>query len=449
MNRDHISLVLPRDKEEKQEDTDFTLYVMDLSYFSGKMEAYFRYQDLNWDRVEPSLSALGSIKLKSGTSQVPLVWDSKAGLWLRDTTYIMQYLEEKYPEKVRRTLPSDQVESFLCLLLEDWADEYLWRPAMYYRWEPRFDAGQISTRFSWEFLDTVDLPFAWLITKSSLQIYCARFRQWLFSVFGEGVETTAQHKAVQAQYLGTLAALQSLLSKQPFIFGTQPTRADFGLMGPFFRHFSSDPTPRKILQQRAPAVLEWVARMWNCKYSSITSDSVTCSAGEAWELLQPFVQEYLEYLHSNAVAWRKGQENFLFSFQGVLSKVQTVQYRVWCRLELQRFVIKLKPEEEEKVNEEKLKEFEEEKPNKLESLLREAGCWESLWQDGMIECLPEQDLTPPYCCPPPTNSSIESPKWPAEPLIKRFFLAKLNQFWSLILVFCLLTFALILQWVLY
>ena len=32
------------------------------------------------------------------------------------------------------TLTGDPVADFFSLLLEDWADEYLWRPAMYYRW---------------------------------------------------------------------------------------------------------------------------------------------------------------------------------------------------------------------------------------------------------------------------------------------------------------------------
>ena len=45
MNRDHISLKLPREEGESEEKEDeFTMYVMDLSYFSGKLECYFNYQ---------------------------------------------------------------------------------------------------------------------------------------------------------------------------------------------------------------------------------------------------------------------------------------------------------------------------------------------------------------------------------------------------------------------
>ena len=45
MNEDHISLKLPREKEEEEsEEKEFTMYVMDISYFSGKLECYFNFQ---------------------------------------------------------------------------------------------------------------------------------------------------------------------------------------------------------------------------------------------------------------------------------------------------------------------------------------------------------------------------------------------------------------------
>ena len=42
MNEDHISLKLPREKEK--EEKEFTMYVMDISYFSGKLECYFNFK---------------------------------------------------------------------------------------------------------------------------------------------------------------------------------------------------------------------------------------------------------------------------------------------------------------------------------------------------------------------------------------------------------------------
>ena len=39
----HISLKLPRDERESKEG-EFTMFVMDVSYFSGKLECYFNFQ---------------------------------------------------------------------------------------------------------------------------------------------------------------------------------------------------------------------------------------------------------------------------------------------------------------------------------------------------------------------------------------------------------------------
>ena len=48
-------------KKSNDNTIDFILYVMDISYFSGKMELYCRYKELNFMRVEPTFSELFDI----------------------------------------------------------------------------------------------------------------------------------------------------------------------------------------------------------------------------------------------------------------------------------------------------------------------------------------------------------------------------------------------------
>ena len=97
---DHISLKVDNTRFESSGDNepDFILYLMDISYFSGKLEMYFRYRNFKFLRIEPTLSDLFEIKKKTGTSQVPLVYDKIENIWLRDTTYIIKYMEDKYIE---------------------------------------------------------------------------------------------------------------------------------------------------------------------------------------------------------------------------------------------------------------------------------------------------------------------------------------------------------------
>ena len=93
---DHISLKVDNARFNSNKSPDFLLYLMDLSYFSGKLEMYFRYRNFNFERIEPTLSELYEIKKKTGTTQVPIVFDKIANIWLRDTTYIIKYMEETY-----------------------------------------------------------------------------------------------------------------------------------------------------------------------------------------------------------------------------------------------------------------------------------------------------------------------------------------------------------------
>jgi glutathione S-transferase len=258
-------------KKSDEKERDFKLLVMDVSYFSGKLESYFRYKELSFDRVEPTLRELAQIKEKfTGTMQVPLVFDSRAGTkeeerWLRDTTPIIEYLEcDPKLQHLLSIYPPCPVQNFFSFLLEDFADEYMWRPAMYLRWGPDFDASQYGNRFCFEFARKLS-PSAPI--PRIIRPYILRLRQWLFSVFGEGIESPYQHAIALAQYVNVLDQLEKVLQVSPFLLGNRPTLVDFGFMGPFFRHFASDPTARKIMQQRAPAVFEWVGRMWNARQS--------------------------------------------------------------------------------------------------------------------------------------------------------------------------------------
>lgn len=45
----------------KDPNVDFILYVMDISYFSGKMEMYCRYKELKFIRIEPTFKELHEI----------------------------------------------------------------------------------------------------------------------------------------------------------------------------------------------------------------------------------------------------------------------------------------------------------------------------------------------------------------------------------------------------
>jgi glutathione S-transferase len=360
----------------------YELHVFDVSYFSGKMEAYLRYKQIPFSRHEPSWGQLaGPLYAKTGQMKLPVL-KTPSGEWLRDTTPMIEWLEARHPTPA--VIPHDPYLRFLSFLIEDYADEWMWRPALYYRWAFPLDAALNALRFTREFLYDVPAP-------RPLVALMAYERQARLFVRGDGVSRdTRAH--VEGIYLSTLERLQRIFAVQPFLLGAQPTLADFGFFGSMFRHFSLDPTPSRIMRERAPAVYEWVARLWNARGSQLAPPAdppaASAAAGQlpaGWgPLLDDIGAAYLPYLHRNASAFAARERRFTLSIQGVTYRnLPTVQYRVYCRHELQRRFHELPAPSRAQV----------------EATLSRHGCLEPLLRDGVIRSHYSEGYPPPYCRP--------------------------------------------------
>jgi hypothetical protein len=153
-----------------------------------------------------------------------------------------------------------------------------------------------------------------------------------------------------------------------------------------FRHGALDPTPSLIMLERAPAVSEWVARLWNSKHSTVRGEWL--AAGEIPAGWQPILKDageaYLPYLHANAIAYREGRKRFDLEIQGVRYRNLNVSpYRVWCREQLQHHLAAVAPSAKPAV----------------ENTLQVAGCLEPLLRDGSVASQLYRDVTPPLCKP--------------------------------------------------
>ena len=109
------------------------------------------------------------------------------------------------------------------------------------------------------------------------------------------------------------------------------------MMAPMFRHFAQDPTPSEIMRERAPAVFEWVARMWNAKPSDDEPRLITEVDDALADLLTEICETHLEQLRQNAEAYTRDQKRYDQTIQGCRYKrVPMSRYRVWCLEELRR-----------------------------------------------------------------------------------------------------------------
>jgi len=295
------------------------------SYFTGKLEAYLRAKGIPYLNVPFTMEELQQAAAHTGVFQIPQV-ACPDGSWLVDTTLIIDCLDRVHPEP--RVSPTDPATNFVALLLEDYADEWMWRSAMHYRWSFNNGAELLSSWLA-EHSPESDVSLA----EKKATWYA---RQKGTFVDGDGV-TGETRAAVESSYHHALTTLEAIFASRDFILGDRPTQADFGFMGPMFRHFFCDPDPARLMRDTAPGVHEWVARMWNMKPRRFSSAAqIEAIPSDIDDLLEPVVSVYLPYLLANQYAVIAGQEQVSYDALGVGWTEPAKPYRLWCLDQLRK-----------------------------------------------------------------------------------------------------------------
>lgn len=343
-----------------------------ISYFTGKFETYLRYKEIPYEFRALDLRHYGwVVPRRLGATQLPSVRLGD-GRWMSDTTPMIAWLEGLSPRAP--VMPADPALGFLSLLIEDYADEWLWRGAMHYRWSYVADRHLAGTRLAQEL---IRLPLPLALRRAAV----TRRQRGLF-VTGDGIDRrTRGHAEGSVQRL--LAMLEPVLSTRPFLLGDRPTIADIGLMGPTWRHFVHDPTPARMLQERAPSVFEWAARMWNTRAGEMEGAEIEARLpADLRPLLHEIGETHLEALCANALAHRAGRVSHDLTVQGTTYEaVPTSAYRVWCLEQLRARYAELSPKDAGVVAEE----------------LKVTGCWEPLWRVHGLASGHDPQGVAPFC----------------------------------------------------
>ena len=342
-----------------------------ISYFTGKLENYFRIKGIPYTLEAMTFPA--AVKLNEqrvGISQMPVVGLGD-GRWMTDTTVMIQWFEERYPEP--RVIPEDPLQRFFSLLLEDYADEWLWRPAMHYRWYYDEGAHLQSRHLVDELVRGVPVP-------KFLMRYRMRQRQRGGYTAGDGIGPEAV-AGVEAIFLRTLEQLKAIFEHRPFLLGDRPSLADVGFSGPFFRHFALDPVALEVIRQNAPNVLEWVARLWGSRLENCQGSLVSGIPDDLGPVLDEIGRAYLPYLCANVEAVAEGRKRFDADIDGVPYRgARYSRYRVWCLSELRR----------------EYGELPDDAAGQARELLEKHGCWEPLWRQADLPLLPGQEEGLPF-----------------------------------------------------
>lgn len=325
--------------EKQPQDNVHVLYGLSCSYFTGKLEAYFQAKGIPFRFVEMDKRQFQACGKATGIIQLPCV-ETPDGTWLTDTTAIIEHFESEDAGPPLR--PTDAATDFCSLLFEDLFDEWFWRPALYYRWAFKEDATLMSNQLARTIFRDVPLP---LFVRRRFLLH----RQRVVYLEKDGV-TKETAPTIEALYMETLRELNALFAKRPFLFGDRPCQADFGLFGPFFRHFFCDPTPGALMRKHAPDVAHWVTRLWRTRPADVDGtaelSSVPEDLGFFFELA---ANDYLPYLEANARAVAEGAENVSYRAQGVQWTIPSAPYRVDCLNQLKQRFADLDGEAERRV----------------------------------------------------------------------------------------------------
>jgi len=302
------------------------VYGSRISYYAGKLEAYLRHRGLDYELLS-MVDHAREMLAGAGVVQSPVV-QLEDGRWMSDTTPMLAWFEAERGESPS-IYPEEPQMRFVALLLEDYADEWLWRPAMHYRWSYLQDRQHASGVLTDELLSASRQPRfvkRWSIARRQLGGFVRR----------DGVNA-ATREHVERTAMAAFDCLEAILADRPFLLGERPTIADFGFVGPMFRHFGQDPTPAELMRKRAPAVYTWVARMWEARQQPGTAEILSEVDAPLAALLREACETHLVQLRENARAYATGASHFAQTVQGChYERLPVSRYRAWCLEELRR-----------------------------------------------------------------------------------------------------------------
>lgn len=301
------------------------MYGSRISYYAGKVEAYLRHRGLDFEMLS-MIDHAREIREGAGAVQSPVL-RLEDGRWLSDSTPILAWFDAQ--QDGPSIYPADPALRFAALLLEDHADEWLWRPAMHYRWSFLQDRQHASGVLADELLSAFRQP-------RFLKRWAVARRQRGGFVRSDGV-TAATREHVERTAMTSYDLLEAVLAERPYLLGERPTIVDFGFTGPMLHHFAQDPTPAELMRQRAPRVFAWVARMWEAAPANPAGELVTEIDPPLAALLREACETHLVQLRENARAYDRGDEHFAMEVQGChYARLPVSRYRVWCLEELRR-----------------------------------------------------------------------------------------------------------------
>jgi hypothetical protein len=142
--------------------------------------------------------------------------------------------------------------------------------------------------------------------------------------------TEANRPIIEESYFRLLDILKAHVAQMPFLFGSRPSLADFGLFGQLII-LATDPTPEAEMRRRAPDVLLWLLRLDDASgVEGAWIKPADTLPGAVTELLRLAADYYLPFLAANNEAFGRGEQEVVVTLTGQRYAQAPFRYQVKC-----------------------------------------------------------------------------------------------------------------------
>ena len=240
--------------------------------------------------------------------------------WTNDSTPFLLGLEGEG----RALVPAEAQLQFVCLLIEDMADEWFMKAMFHYRWAYPEDAEWCA---NWIMFDS--LPNA---GREGVERNAAIIRSRQISRMALVGCTPATAPVIEASWKRTNKALESMATGPTrFLFGDRISLADIALYGQL-KVMSVDPTPMAWLRAETPYLYRWLDLADDASWldGDWLEPGAAIAAAPVKALLAQAGDTYLPFLKANADALAAGAGTFEVKLEGARYAQGVFKYQAKC-----------------------------------------------------------------------------------------------------------------------
>ena len=314
------------------------LYGWDVSPYTEKVKKYFEYKEIPYRYVNPSIITLSrKIKAVAGKWIMPVVFDHD-GTVTQDSTVIINHYENLFPDKP--IFPQSPKIKILCMMVELFGDEWLPMASLHYRWNYPENYDFIMSEFG-----SNALPYMPKFIQRKAASKLGKQLSGYLPKLGITEKTKASFEVTVEKLLGLLDAH---FEQHSYLFGGQPTLADFSVYGQLYAHLHRDPYPENLISKRAN-LMRWVDTMNNISTSETSGKLFDDEVPEMLVTLLNFLFNLQAPLLRQSIAsvteWSSGQESGTrvpgrineaeIVFDGVTEKRYNTTYPYWMFQQVQ------------------------------------------------------------------------------------------------------------------